>query len=242
MTGLVGCTTLLLTSGVAEGLGAEHTMVDGLLVLRSAPVACARCASSPSASSGAARTSAASTTLRHHPGGHHRLPAARGAVGRTPSRRRPAQRSACLRRPGPGHHAPGRPARGLHRHAPRLPGQRARRCSGCTSSRRARGSGERGTTSPSTTRLRALREQAARPWGSTWSRSSKRAARAEFRYPPRSAARCAGATSCSPLIRERGVRRLLHRRLRRPEQGGGPPPRASPASWPRSSTSAGPTG
>lgn len=34
MTGLVGCTTLLLTTGRGKGLKAEHTMVDGLLVLR----------------------------------------------------------------------------------------------------------------------------------------------------------------------------------------------------------------
>ncbi|WP_407739307.1 RAD55 family ATPase [Hyalangium sp.] len=34
MTSLVGCTTLLLTTGQGKGLKAEHTMVDGLLVLR----------------------------------------------------------------------------------------------------------------------------------------------------------------------------------------------------------------
>jgi circadian clock protein KaiC len=34
MTGLVGCTTLLLTTGGGKGLRAEHTMVDGLLILR----------------------------------------------------------------------------------------------------------------------------------------------------------------------------------------------------------------
>lgn len=34
ITGLVGCTTLLLTTGGGQGLKAEHTMVDGLLVLR----------------------------------------------------------------------------------------------------------------------------------------------------------------------------------------------------------------
>jgi circadian clock protein KaiC len=34
MTGMVGCTTLLLTTGGGKGLKAEHTMVDGLLVLR----------------------------------------------------------------------------------------------------------------------------------------------------------------------------------------------------------------
>jgi circadian clock protein KaiC len=34
MTGLVGCTTLLLTTGQGKGLKAEHTMVDGLLFLR----------------------------------------------------------------------------------------------------------------------------------------------------------------------------------------------------------------
>ncbi|WP_224245360.1 ATPase domain-containing protein [Hyalangium gracile] len=34
MTGMVGCTTLLLTTGGGKGLKAEHTMVDGLLILR----------------------------------------------------------------------------------------------------------------------------------------------------------------------------------------------------------------
>jgi circadian clock protein KaiC len=34
MTGLIGCTTILLTTGHGKGLKAEHTMVDGLLVLR----------------------------------------------------------------------------------------------------------------------------------------------------------------------------------------------------------------
>lgn len=34
MTGMIGCTTLLLTTGGGKGLKAEHTMVDGLLVLR----------------------------------------------------------------------------------------------------------------------------------------------------------------------------------------------------------------
>jgi circadian clock protein KaiC len=34
ITGLVGCTTLLLTTGSGQGLKAEHTMVDGLLLLR----------------------------------------------------------------------------------------------------------------------------------------------------------------------------------------------------------------
>jgi len=34
ITGLVGCTTLLLTTGGGKGLKAEHTMVDGLFVLR----------------------------------------------------------------------------------------------------------------------------------------------------------------------------------------------------------------
>jgi circadian clock protein KaiC len=34
ITGMVGCTTLLLTTGGGKGLKAEHTMVDGLLVLR----------------------------------------------------------------------------------------------------------------------------------------------------------------------------------------------------------------
>jgi circadian clock protein KaiC len=34
MTGMVGCTTLMLTTGGSKGLKAEHTMVDGLLVLR----------------------------------------------------------------------------------------------------------------------------------------------------------------------------------------------------------------
>lgn len=34
ITGLVGSTTLLLTTGGGQGLKAEHTMVDGLLVLR----------------------------------------------------------------------------------------------------------------------------------------------------------------------------------------------------------------
>jgi circadian clock protein KaiC len=33
MTAMVGCTTLLLTTGGGKGLKAEHTMVDGLLVL-----------------------------------------------------------------------------------------------------------------------------------------------------------------------------------------------------------------
>jgi circadian clock protein KaiC len=33
MTGMIGCTTLLLTTGGGKGLKAEHTMVDGLLVL-----------------------------------------------------------------------------------------------------------------------------------------------------------------------------------------------------------------
>jgi circadian clock protein KaiC len=33
-TGLVGCTTLLLTTGGGKGLRAEHTMVDGLLIMR----------------------------------------------------------------------------------------------------------------------------------------------------------------------------------------------------------------
>jgi circadian clock protein KaiC len=31
---LVGCTTLVLTTGGGQGLGAEHTMVDGLLILK----------------------------------------------------------------------------------------------------------------------------------------------------------------------------------------------------------------
>ncbi|WP_224365184.1 ATPase domain-containing protein [Hyalangium versicolor] len=34
MTGMIGCTTLMLTTGGGKGLKAEHTMVDGLLVLR----------------------------------------------------------------------------------------------------------------------------------------------------------------------------------------------------------------
>lgn len=34
MTGMIGCTTLLLTTGRVKGLKAEHTMVDGLLTLR----------------------------------------------------------------------------------------------------------------------------------------------------------------------------------------------------------------
>lgn len=33
-TGLVGCTALLLTTGGGQGLKAEHTMVDGLIVMR----------------------------------------------------------------------------------------------------------------------------------------------------------------------------------------------------------------
>jgi circadian clock protein KaiC len=34
MTGMIGCTTLLLTTGGGKGLKAEHTMVDGLLIMR----------------------------------------------------------------------------------------------------------------------------------------------------------------------------------------------------------------
>ncbi len=34
MTGMIGCTSLLLTTGGGKGLKAEHTMVDGLLILR----------------------------------------------------------------------------------------------------------------------------------------------------------------------------------------------------------------
>ncbi|WP_021781428.1 ATPase domain-containing protein [Myxococcus hansupus] len=34
VTGLMGCTTLILTTGRGQGLRAEHTMVDGLLLLR----------------------------------------------------------------------------------------------------------------------------------------------------------------------------------------------------------------
>jgi circadian clock protein KaiC len=33
-TGMIGCTTLLLTTGAGKGLKAEHTMVDGLFVMR----------------------------------------------------------------------------------------------------------------------------------------------------------------------------------------------------------------
>ncbi|MFP2960372.1 RAD55 family ATPase [Myxococcus sp. 1LA] len=34
VTGLMGCTTLILTTGRGQGLRAEHTMVDGLILLR----------------------------------------------------------------------------------------------------------------------------------------------------------------------------------------------------------------
>ncbi len=34
MTGMLGCTTLMLTTGKGKGLKAEHTMVDGLIVMR----------------------------------------------------------------------------------------------------------------------------------------------------------------------------------------------------------------
>ncbi len=34
VTGIMGCTTLILTTGGSKGLRAEHTMVDGLIVLR----------------------------------------------------------------------------------------------------------------------------------------------------------------------------------------------------------------